>query len=357
MSDIAKFIGRNPSRRDLLGGAAGIAGGTLAAGLMPHAAAAACEQIVVGTWGGDYSKLLDENIAKPLLGPKKIEVLDDIGGQNPRKTKLLAERNSRRGSMDIACLGDADMYEMNEAGVFMPLDAKLVPNMANVLPKLQKSYSAPHIYSGKVIVYNSDKIKAAPKSYNDLWDAKYKDKVGLVDLLYFQFIESAALINGGGVTNYEPGKAKLMELKKLGVKVYPSNEALAAALKSEEVWITIMWRARAVQWKKAGIPVSSVAPKEGATPIIFEMAIPKNAPNKDCAPLYLNAMLDPKAQVGFADKMGYVPTVKNAVLPPELKQELDFTPEEQANFFVPDLGYIAKNNSQWLEWWNKEFKA
>ena len=60
---------------------------------------------------------------------------------------------------------------------------------------------------------------------------------------------------------------------------------------------------------------------------------------------------------GFADKMGYVPTVKNAVLPPELKKELDFTPEEQANFFVPDLGYIAEHNSEWLEWWNKVFKA
>jgi putative spermidine/putrescine transport system substrate-binding protein len=353
MSEI--LVKRGISRRALLHGTAGLAGAALIG--LPGRAEAACERIVVGTWGGDYSQLLDDNVAKPLLGPQKIEVLNDIGSQNPRKTKLLAEKGTRRGSMDVACLGDADMYEINQAGVFMPLDPKLVPNMANVLPKLQKSYSAPHIYSGKVIVYNTDKIKAAPQSYNDLWDPKYKGKVGLVDLLYFQFIESAALINGGNVKNYEPGKAKLLELKQLDVKVYPSNEALAAALKSEEIWITIMWRARAVQWKKAGIPVNSAVPREGATPIVFEMAIPINAPDKDCAPLYLNAMLDPKAQVGFADKMGYVPTVKNATLPPELKKELDFTPEEQANFFVPDLGYIAEHNSEWLEWWNKVFKA
>ncbi|HUN49641.1 MAG TPA: extracellular solute-binding protein [Candidatus Sulfotelmatobacter sp.] len=345
------------TRRMLLAGTAGFAAAAATSGMLPSAARAACEHIVVGTWGGDYSQLLDENVVKPLLTPKNIDVVDDIAGQNPRKTKLLAEKGARRGSMDVACLGDADMYEINQAGVFMPLDAKLVPNMANVLPKLQKSYSAPHIYSGKVIVYNADKIKSPPASYADLWEPRYKGKVGLVDLLYFQFIESAALISGGNAHNYEPGKAKLMELKKMGVKIYPSNEALAAALKSEEVWITIMWRARAVQWKKAGIPVDSAVPREGATPIVFEMAIPNNAPDKDCAPLYLNAMLDPKAQVGFADKMGYVPTVTNAVLPPDLKKLLDFTPEEQANFFIPDLGYIAKNNNAWLEWWNKEFKA
>ena len=43
-------------------------------------------------------------------------------------------------------------------------------------------------------------------------------------------IESAAMINGGGVSNYEPGKEKLLELKKMGVKIYPTNEAMAQAL-------------------------------------------------------------------------------------------------------------------------------
>jgi putative spermidine/putrescine transport system substrate-binding protein len=339
------------SRRLLLAGA----GATLAAPRL--AFGASCGQVVVGTWGGDYENLLAANIHKPLLEPQKIEVLTDVAGQNPRKTKLLAEKNSRRGSMDVACLGDADMFEMAHQGVFMDIDESAVPNAKNVLPNLKKKYSLPHIYSAKVIVYNPDKVKPAPTSYNDLWDPKYKDRVGFSDLLYFQFIEAAALAAGGNATNYEPGKAKLMELKKLGPKVYPSNEALAAALKSEEVWITVMWRARAVQWKKGGINVTSVAPKEGATPIIFEMAVPKNAPGKECGLKYLDAMLDPKAQVGFADKMGYVPTVTNAVLPDELSKELGFTPEEQAKFFIPNLEYIALNNAAWLEWWNKEFKA
>jgi putative spermidine/putrescine transport system substrate-binding protein len=341
------------TRRQFSAGTAALAGMALARPSL----ALSCSQVVVGTWGGDYENLLGSNIHKPLLEPQKVEVMTDVAGQNPRKTKLLAERNARRGSMDVACLGDADMYEIASQGIFLDVDEKLVPNAKNVLPKLQKKYALPHIYSAKVIVYNTDKVKPAPVSYNDLWDPKYKGRVGFSDLLYFQFIEAAALAAGGNAQNYEPGKAKLMELKKLEAKVYPSNEALAAALKAEEVWLTIMWRARAVQWKNAGIPVSSAVPKEGATPIIFEMAVPKNAPNKECGWAYLNAMLEPKAQVGFAEKMGYVPTVTTAQLPENLKKELDFTPEEQANFFIPDLAYIAKNNAEWLEWWNKSFKG
>lgn len=342
------------SRRALLatGGAAGLLQATPG-----WAQTLSCSEVVVGTWGGDYENLLGANIHKPLLAPQKIEVLTDVGNQNARKTKLIAEKNSRRGTMDVACLGEADMFEMAAQGLFVELTPELVPNMVHVLEPLRKPYAVPHIYSAKVIVYNPTKVKEKPASYNDLWNPEYKGRVGLVDILSFQNLEAAALAAGGGKTDYEVGKKKLMELKQQGAKIYPSNEALAAALKAEEVWLTIMWRARAVQWAKAGIPVTSAVPKEGATPIIFEAAVPKNAPNRECGMRYLNAMLDPKAQAGFADRMGYVPTVKNAVLPEELQKALGFTAEEQAKFFIPDLEYISKNNAAWLEWWNKDFKA
>jgi len=345
--------GRRISRRELLAASAMAAA---AAGL-PWPAVAKCSEVIVGTWGGDYQKLLSANFEKPVLGKKGIEVIHDVANAPPRKTKLLAERQSRRGTMDVACLSDIDMYEMSRQNLFDDVAMDKVPNAKNVFKALQKSYSIPHIYSGKVIVYNPNKMTPAPQSFNDLWDPKYKGRIGFANGLYTQVIESAALINGGSMTNYEPGKAKLIELKKNDPKVYPSNEALAAALKSEEVWATIMWRARGFMWKQAGIPLATVAPAEGATPIIFEAAVPKNAQNKDCGWAYLDAMLDPAGQVLFADKMGYVPTVSNAKLPPELDKEIGFTEAEQAKFNNPDYDYIAKNNSQLLEWWNKEFKT
>ena len=92
---------------------------------------------------------------------------------------------------------------------------------------------------------------------------------------------AATLAAGGNLSDFEPGKKKLLELKKLGVRVLPTNEAMAQALQSGEVWITPMWRARAIQWQNAGIPVTNVAPAEGAIPIVFDFGVPKNAPNKD----------------------------------------------------------------------------
>ncbi|MCC7275424.1 MAG: extracellular solute-binding protein [Alphaproteobacteria bacterium] len=345
----------NWTRRGFMAGAA--AAGVVA-GTGRGMAAPACSQVVVGTWGGDYQKLLTVNVEKPLMDPRRIETIHDVGTSAARKTKLLAARNARRGAMDVICLSDLDTFELNEAGVLAPIDVAKVPSHANVLKPLVRPFAIAHIYSAKVIVYNPNRIKAAPQSFADLWDPKYKGRVGLMDGHYVQNIESAALINGGSMTDYEPGKTKLMELKTLvEPKVYPSNEALAAGLKSEEIWITLMFKARGFMWKKAGIPCECATPKEGATPYISDMAIARNAENADCAWAYLEAMLQPQAQVGFADLMGYLPTVTNARLPADLQKEIGFTEAEIANFRIPDYGYVAKSGAPLLEWWNKSFKA
>ena len=341
--------GMNITRRTALGAA-------LAAPLIGRASAQAAP-VIVGTWGGDYGELLASNIDVPLLRPAGVEVQQDVGPQDPRKTKLIAERQSRRGTMDICCLSDVDMYSMAQQDVFEPITQAQVPNLAHAIPTLKRPYSAPHIYSAKVILYNPAKIPVAPKGYADLWDPKYRGRVGLVDILYLANTEAAALVGGGSETNWAPAKGKLMELRRNDVKLYPSNEALAAALKSEEVWMTIMWLARGFMWKKAGIPVTHAVPEEGATSITFEMSVPKNSRNKEGAMKYLNAALDPRAQAGFADRMGYAPTVTNATLPPELAAQITLNPAQQAKLRTPDYAYTAAHTAEYLDFWNKEFKG
>ena len=91
------------------------------------------------------------------------------------------------------------------------------------------------------------------------------------------------------MTNFEPGKERLIACKKAGARIYPTNEAIAQALKTEEVGLCIMWKARAVQWQKAGINVETVAPKEGVPMYVSGFVMPKNAPNKAGAYAYLDA--------------------------------------------------------------------
>ncbi|HWL82128.1 MAG TPA: polyamine ABC transporter substrate-binding protein [Roseomonas sp.] len=341
-------------RMALTGGAAALS--ALTAGL-PGIARAADGRVVVGTWGGDYGNLLRSNIDEPLMQPKGIEVLQDVANADPRKTKLLAERQTRRGTFDVACLSDTDMYLIQQQNALQPLEMGKLSRAEQIIPALRKPYAIPHIYSALVLVYNPDKVTTAPTSFADMWDPKYKGRVGFSDILYNTNTLAAALAGGGSVHDYKPAEKMLMDLRKLDAKVYPSNEALAAALKSEEVWLTPMWLARGFMWKQAGIPVKHVVPKEGAYSIVFEAAIPKNARNADNAYTYLDAMLDAKAQTGFARQMGYLPTVRDAKLDADLAQEISLSEAEESRLVTPDYEYLQKNLNGILDFWNKQFKA
>lgn len=314
-------------------------------------------QVVVGTWGGDYGQLLTDIIDKPILVPKGYEIVQDIANNDPRKTKLLAERQSRRGSMDVACLSDGDMYIVAQSGTFDPVDAKQVTRLDKVFPELKSEIAIPHIYSAQVILYNTNLVKTPPQSFADLWDPKWRGRVGLADILYPNNTLAAALAGGGGPSNLDPAEKKLMEWRSLDVKIYPSNEALAAALKSEEVWLTTMWLARGFMWKKAGIPLNHVVAKEGAPAIVFQASVPKNARNKPGGFAYLDAMLDAKAQVAFCDKMGYVPTVSDAALSEDLAKQVSLNEAERARLLKPDYAYAAGRTQRTQDFWNKDFKG
>lgn len=330
----------------------------LAVGALPIGGDRAWSQsrVVVGTWGGEFEHAIAQSIGAPMQTLQGAEYVSDVGAAGARKARLMAERDRPVGSTDVICLDGFDMHLMANQNLLQPIDPALVPNLANVLPGFRRTYSVPLAFSGKVIVYNPARMPR-PRSYADLWSKEYAGKIGFADLLAMYVIESAAQISGGSPTNYEPGKDKLKELKALGLKVFPSNEALAVALKSGDVWATIMWRARSHQWRKAGIEVDNVAPVEGATPITFEMAMARNAPHAAPASAFLNRALHPESQARFATMMGYSPTVAAASSYDESIKSLGFTDDERANFFKQDFDYLSKNQTQLLDWWAREIRT
>ena len=337
-------------------GALGLGLGALAAPALLRPARAS-GRVVVGTWGGDYARLLTKNVEDPILKPKGFEVAQDQANSPPRRTKTLAEKRLPRGTSDIQALSAAEMFEMNEGDVAEAIDYAKLKNAANLIPSMKYPFGVGHIYSGKVAVYNPKVIPNAPKSFKDAFDPKHGNKMGIIDIQYQYVMVAAALAAGGKVNDVEPGKALLLEAKKGGARVYPTNEAFAQALKTEEIGVGIMWKARTVQWQNAGISVLSVAPAEGVPMYVSGFMIPKNAPNKDGGYAYLDAMLEKSAQENFAIDMGYNPTVTNAVVAPDLKQRIGFTNEEESRLVDLDYAYLAKNDSAMKEWWDKVFKA
>jgi putative spermidine/putrescine transport system substrate-binding protein len=342
------------TRRSVLKGAAALAG-TAALGGIGAARAESKGRIVVGTWGGDYARLLTKNIEDPILKANGWEVIQDQAGDPERRSKMQAERRLPRGTTDVQGLSAINMYQMHAIGITDEIDYSRLKNAQYILPSMKFPFGIGHIYSGKVAVYNTNLVDNPPQSYREVFDPKHGDQLAIIDIQYQYTMIAAALANGGSPSNLEPGKELLLAVRKAGCKIYPTNEAFAQGLKADEFGVGIMWKARTVQWQDAGIPVASVTPAEGAIAYTSGFAIPKNAPNKDGSYAYLDAMLEPSAQEAFAVDMGYNPTVTNAKVDPERNKRIGFTPEQIAALVNPDFAYITDHDPEMKEWWDKEF--
>lgn len=346
--------GRGMTRRQALLGAA-------AAVTLPPFVSAQAQQggeLAVANWGGDWNERIVAAFERPVMEARGVKIVRDLVPAPERKAKLLAERRLPRGSIDIAWLSDADAFEMDQQGVLEPLDAKLVPNLAKVDEKFRLPYLATVIYGGIVIMYNPAKIETPPTSFADLWNPKYAGRVGLMDQLYFNYIYAASMTNGGTMSNVDKAFPALLDLKKaVKPRLYPSHQTLAAAFQAEEVWISANYSARIIQWMKEGLPVAWNYPKEGAILVSFGAGVTKKARNKELAYQYLNELLTPKPMGGIAEGTSYAVTNPAAEMSEETRKRLSFTPEQIAKLNMVDYAYAAKNDSKWVEWWNKEFKA
>src|SRR3982074_412664 len=169
---------RSKSRREVLLGAAALAG---AASLQRTASAQTKGRIVVGTWGGDYARLLNKNIEVPLLIKDGWEVVQDQAGDPERRSNMLAEVRLPRGTTDVQGLSALNMFQMQDAGTVLPIDYGKLKNAGNLLPAMKYPYGVGQIYSGKVGVYNPKLITTAPATYKQRFRPGNATKLAITD--------------------------------------------------------------------------------------------------------------------------------------------------------------------------------
>ncbi len=337
------------SRRTVLAGTALLAAPAI---IRPARAAETC---VVGTWGGDYARLLRENIDTPILKPAGVDVVQDVGDEAPRLAKLQASGKLPRGTQDISCFGAINGYRVNAANLVEDLTEKQVPNLKYVSEELRMPGFVPHIYSAQVLVYNPDNVKEPPQSFGDLLDPKWKGKIGMVSTVAQWVMIAASLYETGKTTEFDKAKEFMLKLNANGLRLYPETDALAPAFKSGEIDVGVIWLARTFMWQNGGFPVKGTFPKEGAVLYVSGMAMPKNAPDKEAAYKYMNAMLEPSAQQGFAAHMGYLPTVDNAPLSGKVGEQLAF-PNPKPKLVTADYAVLAKASPDLNDWWLKNIQ-
>jgi putative spermidine/putrescine transport system substrate-binding protein len=218
----------------------------------------------------------------------------DSNPQAPAQTELTAIQ-TLRGDARAPDAVDVTLAQVG-TGMAEGLFAPYKTQQWSTVPASQKNpdgYWA-NDYGGYISFgYNADVIKTPPTSWADLEKPAYKNEVGLAggdptaagDA--FASVYSAAIANGGSLTDIQPGITYFQHLKTIGNLV--PIDAQPATVETGQTPILIGWdfeQAIYVNEFKARFPWKFVIPADGSVGEYYVQAISKYAPHPAAARLW-----------------------------------------------------------------------
>ena len=262
-----------------------------------------------------------------------------------------------RAPYDV-CMMDNDKAILGrQMGLWAPDQSSKLKNIANIYESCKPPATANYatILFEYSLVYSTDKFKAPPTSWNDIWTSGAVPAVPHVTQGYgLTFLYIAAVLNGGSAANLDPGFAAI---KRLGnFKIYRNVSQGLQLFQQKEADIALFYFNRAQQMIEAGLPVAKTTPKEGTWGQRTGLQIPRLTSDLDGAVAWLDLMLSAPVQTAFAQHL-YSPTNSQCEFPPAQQQRLVLGAENVNGVREIPWAEILPQRDAILERWTREFGA
>lgn len=218
---------------------------------------------------------------------------------------LLEKIQSGLTDYDVIVPSDYMIGILRRQNLLLPLERSRIPNLKNIGARFLNPpydpgnvYSAPFLWTTSGIGYNKTKVMDVVDSWAILWDPKYAGRTLMLDDMRECF--GAVLrwkghsLNSTNPSDLNEAKQWLMLQKPL-LKAYNSSN-FDEMLLAGDVWITHAWSGQIALVAAQNPDLAYVVPKEGGPLAVENFAIPKSAPHKEEAHIFINWMLD--ARVG-----------------------------------------------------------
>jgi putative spermidine/putrescine transport system substrate-binding protein len=256
----------------------------------------------------------------------------------------------RTGQYDgVSASGNATA-RLVEGGDVSPVNTDLVPNYKTVFPDLKdqpyntfdgQNYGVPHGRGANLLMWNSDEVKPAPKSWSVILDpkeaAKYKGKISVYDDPIY-IADAAVYLKAHqpdlGIDNpYELDDKQFNAAVDLLKEQQPNvGEYWSDALKQIDAFtngddlVGTTWQYQYFALKGDNQPVASspasqgFVPDEGATGWSDTWMISSSAAHPNCMYMWMDHILSPQAQADVAEWFGEAPANSQACNPKYLNK-------------------------------------
>lgn len=216
---------------------------------------------------------------------------------------------------------------MQKQGMLSALDTKQLPNLSNIDQHFiqnrhdeRKQYSVPLTWGATGIFFNKAQISSTPKTWSDLWQAKWHNQLMVLDDPRELF--AVALISLG----YNPNDANPAHIKVAyeyllalipNIKLF-AIDSLQAIMIDEDAIAGLAWTGDVLKAQQENPQIDFVFPKEGFMIWVDCLAIPINPPHPKEAYEFINFLLRPEIAAEIALLEGYAVTnIKAKALLPE----------------------------------------
>ena len=250
---------------------------------------------------------------------------------------MYAKLSNSAVSYDIIVPSDYMIQKMREEGMLLELNKSLLTNYGNISDEFkglhydpQDMYSVPYTYGMVGIIYNSkyvvDEEDVANKSWNLLWNEKYKGKILQFNNPRDAFA-TAMFKEGIDINSHNPedwNKA-LEELKKqkLILQGYVNDE-IFNKMKSNSSWISAYYAGDFLTMAADNNSLRFYYPSEGTNYFVDAFCIPKTSKNPVIAHEYINYMIGLEAARANALYIGYASPNQAVVNDPVYIDKLDY---------------------------------
>jgi len=252
------------------------------------------------------------------------EVIQETGSWFAKIQPQLAANQSIGYDLMVITNG-IQFTQLVQLGYLVPLDHSKLPNFAKNAGEAYKRqafdpgnvYSIPYASGITGIAYNPKYVDEPPKSIADLWNPKYKGKVGMLadtqEIGNFGLLLIGVEPEKSTPADWERAAAKLREQRDSGIvrKYYEQN--FIDPLGKGDIWLCQAWSGDIFQKNLSdGTDLRFVIPEEGGTIWTDNLVIPKTAANPVDAITLMDFFYEPEIAASLAEYINYITPVPAA---------------------------------------------
>jgi putative spermidine/putrescine transport system substrate-binding protein len=294
----------------------------------------------------------------------------------------------RTGNYDgVSASGDATL-RLIAAGDVAPVNTDLLENYDAVFEGLKNKphnsvdgqmYGVPHGRGANLLMWRTDKVTPAPKSWSVVWDANspYKGKITAYDSPIY--IADAALYlmktkPDLGIENpYEldddqfQAAVDLLKQQRANIGEYWSDATKEIqAFQSGSTVVGTSWQYQANILAGDKAPVKTTLPEEGSTGWSDTWMISSKAKHPNCMYLWMDHIISPEANAKATEYFGEAPANEDACALTVDKNHCDTFHADDEDYFdqiwywtTPvadcgdDRGAVCKDYSEWTQAWTE----